>query len=44
MALSFGPMIVLVNSTPDQIPADVILEGQEAARKEKLAEIEPSKA
>ena len=29
------PMIMLVNSTPDQIPADVVAEQQNAAR-EKL--------
>ncbi|KAI1252154.1 hypothetical protein MGN70_006727 [Eutypa lata] len=43
MAACVGPMIVLVNSTPDQIPADVILEGQEQDRKEKLGGVEPSK-
>lgn len=26
MALAFGPMLILVNSTPDRIPADVIAE------------------
>lgn len=29
MALAFGPMLVLVNQTPDRIPADVIAEEQE---------------
>jgi hypothetical protein len=29
MALSLGPMLVLVNSTPDRIPADVTLEEQD---------------
>lgn len=43
MAASLGPMIILVNSTPDQIPADVILEAQEVDRKEKLAVVESSK-
>jgi hypothetical protein len=28
MALSLGPMLVLVNQTPDRIPADVIAEEQ----------------
>ena len=28
MALAFGPMLVLVNQTPDRIPADVIAEEQ----------------
>ncbi|KAL5120642.1 hypothetical protein ACEQ8H_001390 [Pleosporales sp. CAS-2024a] len=28
MALALGPMLVLVNSTPDRIPADVIVEEQ----------------
>ncbi len=39
MAACVGPMIVLVNSTPDRIPADVILEGQEKEREQKLANI-----
>jgi hypothetical protein len=29
MAVAFGPMLVLVNSTPDRIPADVTAEEQE---------------
>jgi hypothetical protein len=29
MAVAFGPMLVLVNSTPDRIPADVTSEEQE---------------
>ena len=29
MALAFGPMLMLVNKTPDRIPADVIAEEQE---------------
>ncbi|KAG9192301.1 hypothetical protein G6011_11035 [Alternaria panax] len=33
MALALGPMLVLVNSTPDRIPADVI--AQEQCREEK---------
>ena len=37
MAAALGPMIVLVNTTPDRIPADVILEGQAQDQKEKLA-------
>lgn len=28
MALALGPMLVLVNQTPDRIPADVIAEEQ----------------
>lgn len=43
MAACVGPMIVLVNSTPDKIPADLILEGQEKEKLEKLSVIEPSK-
>jgi hypothetical protein len=31
MALSLGPMLMLVNSTPDRIPADVTLEEQDRA-------------
>ena len=31
MAVAFGPMLVLVNQTPDRIPADVIAEEQERA-------------
>jgi hypothetical protein len=31
MALAFGPMLVLVNSTPDRIPADVAAEEIERA-------------
>jgi hypothetical protein len=31
MALSLGPMLVLVNSTPDRIPADVVAEEQDRA-------------
>ena len=29
MAVAFGPMLALVNSTPDRIPADVTSEEQE---------------
>ncbi|KAI0847192.1 MFS general substrate transporter [Daldinia vernicosa] len=36
MAVAVGPMLVLVNATPDRIPADVILEAQEAQQEEKL--------
>lgn len=32
MAASIIPMVILVNSTPDQIPADVIAEEQERAK------------
>jgi hypothetical protein len=31
MALAFVPMLILVNQTPDRIPADVIAEEQERA-------------
>ena len=31
MALAFGPMLVLVNSTPERIPADVTAEGIQRA-------------
>lgn len=34
MAAALGPMIVLVNSTPDQIPADVIAQELEAAQQQ----------
>ena len=37
MATAVGPMIVLVNSTPDRIPADVIADEQERAE-EKIAD------
>ncbi|KAI2608734.1 MFS general substrate transporter [Hypoxylon fragiforme] len=37
MAAALGPMLALVNSTPDRIPADVILEEQEIPEK-KLAD------
>jgi hypothetical protein len=30
MAVAAAPMVLLTNKTPDRIPADVILEGQEA--------------
>jgi hypothetical protein len=33
MALAFGPMLVLVNQTPDRIPADVIAEEMEREEK-----------
>lgn len=33
MALAFGPMLVLVNQTPDRIPADVIAEEMDQAEK-----------
>jgi hypothetical protein len=31
MALAFVPMLILVNQTPDRIPADVIAEEQDRA-------------
>lgn len=36
MAAALGPMIVLVNSTPDRIPADVVMEEQEKVHTEKV--------
>lgn len=33
MALAVGPMLILVNQTPDRIPADVIAEEQEREEK-----------
>ncbi|KAK8101998.1 hypothetical protein PG999_012372 [Apiospora kogelbergensis] len=36
MAAALGPMIVLVNSTPDRIPADVVMEEQEKVHPEKV--------
>lgn len=42
MAASLIPMIILVNSTPDRIPADVIIEGMEHDHKEKIAVVETS--
>ncbi|KAI1445102.1 MFS general substrate transporter [Annulohypoxylon stygium] len=36
MAAAVVPMLLLVNSTPDRIPADVILEEQEAQEEKKL--------
>jgi hypothetical protein len=33
MALSLGPMLMLVNQTPDRIPADVIAEDQDREEK-----------
>lgn len=33
MAIAFVPMLILVNSTPDRIPADEVLEGIEAQEK-----------
>ncbi|KAI1099331.1 MFS general substrate transporter [Jackrogersella minutella] len=38
MAAALGPMLVLVNSTPDRIPADVIIEAQEAEQEKKIAD------
>ncbi|KAI0828737.1 MFS general substrate transporter [Hypoxylon sp. FL0890] len=39
MAAALGPMLVLVNATPDRIPADVILEAQEAQEEKKFQEL-----
>ncbi|OTA86149.1 hypothetical protein M434DRAFT_376663 [Hypoxylon sp. CO27-5] len=39
MAAALGPMLVLVNATPDRIPADVILEAQEAQQEKKVEEL-----
>lgn len=36
LALAMGPMLMLVNSTPDRIPADVTAEEQDRAEN-KLA-------
>jgi hypothetical protein len=36
MVLALGPMLVLVNSTPDQIPADIIA-AEHAAAENKIA-------
>ncbi|KAI1454191.1 hypothetical protein F4805DRAFT_331098 [Annulohypoxylon moriforme] len=36
MAAAVVPMLLLVNATPDRIPADVILEEQEAQEEKKL--------
>jgi hypothetical protein len=36
MAAAFVPMLLLVNSTPDRIPADVVLEGKEVEEKEAI--------
>ena len=36
MAAAVGPMLILVNSTPDRIPADIIAEEQNSAMKAKL--------
>jgi hypothetical protein len=33
MALALGPMLILVNQTPDRIPADVIAEEMEREEK-----------
>ncbi|GLI82052.1 hypothetical protein PoHVEF18_010452 [Penicillium ochrochloron] len=38
LAAALGPMIMLVNTTPDRIPADVIAEQQDAAR-EKIEHV-----
>lgn len=43
MGASLLPMLKLVNTTPDRIPADVILEGQEQ-QQEKLQELKEEKA
>jgi hypothetical protein len=36
MAVALGPMLLLVRSTPDRIPADVVVEEQEKALQGKL--------
>ncbi|KAK8009611.1 hypothetical protein PG989_000544 [Apiospora arundinis] len=36
MGACLGPMIILVNSTPDRIPADVVMEEQEKVHAEKV--------
>lgn len=36
MAAAFVPMLFLVNSTPDRIPADVVLEGKEVEEKKMI--------
>lgn len=40
MALAFVPMLVLVNQTPDRIPADVIAEEQEQQNKKIDVKVE----
>ena len=39
MALAFGPMLILVNSTPDRIPADVIAE-EKYREENKISNVE----
>lgn len=41
MALSFGPMLVLVNSTPDRIPADIIAEEQAREEEKGVSQVTP---
>lgn len=36
MAAALVPMLMLVNATPDRIPADVILEEEEAQQEKKI--------
>ncbi|KAK8017849.1 MFS general substrate transporter [Apiospora rasikravindrae] len=43
MAACLGPMIVLVNSTPDRIPADVTMEEQEKIHGQKVEDFKDSK-
>ncbi|KAK8048061.1 hypothetical protein PG996_016125, partial [Apiospora saccharicola] len=43
MGACLGPMIVLVNSTPDRIPADVAVEEQEIAHAEKVGDFKGAK-
>ncbi|KAK8041573.1 MFS general substrate transporter [Apiospora phragmitis] len=43
MGACVGPMIVLVNSTPDRIPADVAMEEQETIHAEKVADFNDPK-
>ncbi|ORY68894.1 major facilitator superfamily domain-containing protein [Pseudomassariella vexata] len=44
MAAALGPMLVLVNSTPDRIPADVLAEEHEKQMQEKVVHGIPVKA
>ncbi|CAJ2510929.1 Uu.00g065540.m01.CDS01 [Anthostomella pinea] len=44
MAAAFGPMLVLVNSTPDRIPADVIIEAQEQEQEKGFQDVKAAEA
>ncbi|KAI1341712.1 MFS general substrate transporter [Xylariaceae sp. FL0016] len=44
MAVAFGPMLVLVNQTPDRIPADMIIESQEQQQEKKLQDMKSAEA